>query len=110
MALSYFAEALARQADRGDQLNIGHCLAGIAGMVARLGQPERAARLFGAADKLLTGIGAAVWPIDERDYERNLDVVRGSPRGGTFRRRLPGRPRARPGSGYRRSVRRTGRC
>jgi DNA-binding CsgD family transcriptional regulator len=76
LALSYFAEALARQADRGDQLNIGHCLAGIAGMVAHLGQPEPAARLFGAADTLLTGIGAAVWPVDERDYDSNLDVVR----------------------------------
>jgi predicted ATPase/DNA-binding CsgD family transcriptional regulator len=75
-ALSYFAEALARQVERDDRLNIGHCLAGVAGMVAHLGQPELGARLFGAADKVLDSMGAAVWPVDKRDYDRNLQAVR----------------------------------
>jgi predicted ATPase/DNA-binding CsgD family transcriptional regulator len=77
LALSYFAEALARQVERDDRLNIGHCLAGVAGMAAHLGQPERAAHLFGAAETILGGMGAAVWPVDKGDYDRNLAATRG---------------------------------
>jgi DNA-binding CsgD family transcriptional regulator len=55
-----FAEALALQADLGDRRGQGLSLAGLAAMSALLRQPERAARLFGAADALLASAGVAM--------------------------------------------------
>jgi DNA-binding CsgD family transcriptional regulator len=74
--LAYFAEALAEHVKSGDRQDVACCLGGIAGMVARLGQPAPAARLFGAAAELFESIGAAIWPIDEIDYERNRGLAR----------------------------------
>jgi DNA-binding CsgD family transcriptional regulator len=45
-------------------------------MVALLGQPEQAARLFGATDTLFESIGSSIWPIDRIDYDANLAEVR----------------------------------
>ncbi|MGH2618033.1 MAG: ATP-binding protein, partial [Thermomicrobiales bacterium] len=70
--MACFAEALAEHVKHGDRPNIGHCLGGLAGMAGLLGQPAPAARLFGAAAVLFEATGAAIWPIDRVDYERNL--------------------------------------
>jgi predicted ATPase/DNA-binding SARP family transcriptional activator len=75
-ALVCFAEALAEHITHGDRQNIGHCLGGIAGMAALLGQPEQAARLFGAADMLFLRIGTSIWPVDKVEYDSNLEAVR----------------------------------
>jgi DNA-binding CsgD family transcriptional regulator len=75
-ALTCFAEALSRHIEHGDRTNIGHCLAGIAGMIGPLGHPEQAARLFGAAAKILETVGVAIWPVDRVDYDANLAAVR----------------------------------
>jgi predicted ATPase len=76
--LACFAAALAEQVSTRDRSNNGlcHCLAGIAGMAALLGHPEQAARLFGAVDTQFEHIGAAVWPTDRVDYDRNLATAR----------------------------------
>jgi predicted ATPase/DNA-binding CsgD family transcriptional regulator len=75
-SLAYFADALAEHVTSGDLQNSGLCLGGVAGMVALLGQPEQAARLFGATDTLFESIGSSIWPIDRIDYDANLAEVR----------------------------------
>src|SRR5215207_6202643 len=75
-ALALFAQALRDHREYGDRTNIAHCLAGVAGMLGRLGEAAAAARLFGAAADLLERIGIVVWPIDKVDYERHLAFVR----------------------------------
>jgi DNA-binding CsgD family transcriptional regulator len=45
-------------------------------MLALLGQPEQAARLFGATAVLLESIGATIWATDKADYDRNLATAR----------------------------------
>ena len=74
--LTCFAAALAEHSKHGNRPNIGHCLGGVAGIIAPLGQPEQAARLFGAAAALFATIGAPIWPVDRIDYDRNLAAVR----------------------------------
>ncbi len=74
--MAFFAEALTRQVEHEDRLNVAHCLAGIAGMAAALGQPELATRLLGAATALLATMDAAVWPVDQIEYDRSLAGVR----------------------------------
>ena len=59
-------------------------MAGLAGVAGFAGQPERAARLFGAAETALTAIGAQIWPSNRRDYDRNVAVVRAALEGKHF--------------------------
>jgi predicted ATPase/DNA-binding CsgD family transcriptional regulator len=74
--LEYVSEALAEQLKHGNRPNIALCLGGLAGMVSLLGQPEPAARLFGAAATLFEVTRTSIWPVDRIDYDRNLSAVR----------------------------------
>ena len=76
LGTSCFVDALAVHVEHGDRRNIGHCLGGLAGMVGLLGYPEQAARLFGAADAVLTEAGASMFFVDRLDYDRNQAAVR----------------------------------
>jgi hypothetical protein len=49
---------------------------GLAGVAGSAGQPERAARLFGAAEVAFTVLGAQIWASNRSDYDRNVAVVR----------------------------------
>jgi DNA-binding CsgD family transcriptional regulator len=75
-AAAYMAEALIVVRHNGDSRAIAHYLAGLAGMIGLLGQPERGARLSAAAAALFEATGAVMWPIDRVDYERNLATIR----------------------------------
>ncbi|MFL5732132.1 MAG: ATP-binding protein, partial [Chloroflexia bacterium] len=71
-ASGLFAEALVAGRDIGFKPLVGFCLAGMAGVAGSLEQPERAARLFGAADALLAALHVPLDPADRTEYERNL--------------------------------------
>lgn len=75
-AASLFREALAIFHQQGDQRGRAECLIGLAGVSASLGRPELAAQLFGAGQAMLDAAGAAIWPSNRVDYERNLAAVR----------------------------------
>ena len=75
-AKALFAQSLRTSQELKDRLSIATCLAGLAGIFAILGQRQRAARLFGAAEALRDTIGAQIQPGDRADYEANLAVVR----------------------------------
>jgi hypothetical protein len=51
-------------------------LTGIAGAIGALGQPENAARLYGASESLLESLGSGVQPIDMADCEAGRAVAR----------------------------------
>ena len=57
-------------------MGITVCLGGLAGVAALQGQGERAGRLFGAADALVTAIGAALPPAFRVSYDRMLRSAR----------------------------------
>jgi predicted ATPase/DNA-binding CsgD family transcriptional regulator len=71
-ALGHFSEAMALFRTGGDQRGIAECLAGVAGVAVALEQPERAARLLGAADAVLRAAGAQITPANVGDYRRGL--------------------------------------
>jgi hypothetical protein len=65
------------------RLEVGHDKRGsvtnilfLAGAIAATGDPERAARLFGAAKALLEPMGVGLEPGDQPEYDRDLAVVR----------------------------------
>ncbi len=71
-ATSYLAEALTTFQGLGDRDGLAFTLEGFAGLAARQGQPERAARLFGTAEALREAIHAPMAACDRQEYERDL--------------------------------------
>ena len=60
-----------------DDYNVGFCAAGLAGVAAREGRAERAARLFGVAEALNERTGAGVsWSVLRKLNERDLATTR----------------------------------
>ena len=60
-----------------DDYNVVFCVTGLAGVAAREGRAERAARLFGVADALSEKTGAGIsWSVLRNLNERDLAVTR----------------------------------
>jgi tetratricopeptide (TPR) repeat protein len=75
-AARYLAQGLALSQTLYEPRDMAWCLAGL-GRVAALGeQPERAARLWGAAERLRQAIGCRPPPAARATYERAMAVAR----------------------------------
>lgn len=75
-ALNYFEESLALYQEQGSTGKMAECLAGISGVWSAQGYPERAARLLGVAESLISSVGYQLESLDQADYKRNLDLTR----------------------------------
>jgi hypothetical protein len=60
----------------GDRTALTWCLAGLGSAAALGGAPERAARLWGAAERLREAIGCRPAPAARATYERALAAAR----------------------------------
>jgi hypothetical protein len=69
-------EALMLARETGAPLDMTECLEGYATVVAARRQPERAARMFGAAAQSRTLLNMPVPPIDQALYERHIALAR----------------------------------
>lgn len=76
LATTYFEESLPLTQKLENPSDIAISLAGFAGVFARQGQPERAARLFGAVEALNEAIRSHLEYIDRIEIERNIAVAR----------------------------------
>lgn len=76
MAESRFRESLAIFEKVGNQRGIAECLAGLAGLRAEQGNPQMAATLLAAAAATQDVTGAAWWPADRVEIERNARIIR----------------------------------
>ena len=72
LATARFNEGLALYHELGSKQGIALCLTGLAGVAGAQAQPQRAARLLGAAESLREATGAAIEPSDRADYDRNV--------------------------------------
>jgi predicted ATPase len=68
-----FRESLALRKDLGEKQGIAESLEGLASTAQ---EPQRAARLFGAAEALRESIGAPVPPVEQPDVQRAVTAVR----------------------------------
>jgi tetratricopeptide (TPR) repeat protein len=59
-----------------NRLGLCGCFETLAIVAEARGQPERAARLFGAAEALRTALGAPMPPIERPDYEQSIATLR----------------------------------
>jgi DNA-binding NarL/FixJ family response regulator len=70
--------------DGGDRRFFAGILAGFAGLVAACGQPERAARLCGAAAALVDAVGVTLSPAGQTSFERATASARAGLDDATF--------------------------
>lgn len=75
-AMALFRKGLAMHIETENQAGIAECLAGVAAVYAAQGQAQRAARLFGAAERLRKRSGAVLWPANRIEYDRSLAGLR----------------------------------
>ncbi|GEM_PF-1963560 len=75
-ALQNLRQALAHFRDRGDQRGIAECLIGLGGVLGAMQQPERAVRLYGAAEALLARGGVGLWSTNRAEYAHDRAAVR----------------------------------
>jgi predicted ATPase/DNA-binding SARP family transcriptional activator len=71
-AISHLQESLRYCREAANLQMIADCLEGLAGVAGTLDQPERMARLFGAAEALRERVGSSTFPIGRGEYERDL--------------------------------------
>lgn len=62
--------------DMNNRLDMTESLAGIAGALGGGGQPQQAARLFGAWQAALEQLGAYAQPADQQEHDRNIAILR----------------------------------
>lgn len=74
-ARTLFGEALTLFRELGDQRGMAECVAGLAGLVAA-SEPERTARLFGAASAIVSAMGSQLNPSNQDDYDYALAIAR----------------------------------
>jgi tetratricopeptide (TPR) repeat protein len=70
-----FRESLTMFRRLGNKRGIAECLAGLAGLNAIQGHAQKGAVLLGAAESLLQATGAAWWPADRVEVERNREII-----------------------------------
>lgn len=59
-----------------NRLDTADSLAGLAGVLGATGQPEQAARLFGAWEAALERLGAVLQPADQPEHARSIAALR----------------------------------
>ncbi len=72
----WYAESLALHREHGDRLGIVKCLEGLMRLMAATNQPERGARLLGAADRLRGEIGAPRTNVEAPVVEQGIVQLR----------------------------------
>jgi len=74
-AEAQFRESLAMFRRLGNKRGIAECIAGLASLRAKVGKLQVGAQLLGAAEALLGASGAAWWPADRVEVERNRQLL-----------------------------------
>jgi DNA-binding CsgD family transcriptional regulator len=75
-AWDLFAESLRRQHEAGNTAGIAEGLGGLACLAIAQGRLERAARIFGAAERIRASSPAAVWPAERFEIDRHTTKLR----------------------------------
>jgi hypothetical protein len=74
-AAGFLAESIEISLELGYRELLGNCLQAFAELSASCGEPERAARLLGAAESVLEELGVALGTEERQGYERTLQAL-----------------------------------
>ncbi|MGI8484217.1 MAG: tetratricopeptide repeat protein [Thermomicrobiales bacterium] len=73
---TFFTDGLSLYQGRHYHKGVAECLAGLGKVEASKGRLERAARLCGATETILEGLGTRLDTLDRADYERTLGTLK----------------------------------
>jgi predicted ATPase/DNA-binding CsgD family transcriptional regulator len=76
LAAEWYARSLKTVVHYRDQPDVAERLEGFAKLAGEAHQPQRAARLFGAAEALRERIGLPIPPVERADYDRAVALAR----------------------------------
>lgn len=76
-AVGRLGESLEVRQEIGDKGGSAWCLERLAEIAMTQGQAKKAVRVFGAAAALRDSIGSVIDPVDQPEYDRTLEVLRG---------------------------------
>jgi predicted ATPase/DNA-binding CsgD family transcriptional regulator len=79
-----FGESLGLFQRFGERRGVAECLVGFASIAAAAGRPDRAARLFGAAEAAFEALGTQLSASNRADYARHRAIARASMRPAAF--------------------------
>lgn len=75
-AESQFRKSLTMFRQLGNRRGMAECMAGLAGLKARQGNPEWGAIMLSAAESVLKSTGGEWWPADRVEVEANQEIIR----------------------------------
>jgi tetratricopeptide (TPR) repeat protein len=75
-ARALYQESLENRSELGDRLGMARALEGLAAVVAALGSSLRAARIWGAAQRLREKIASPLSPIERPRYDERVAAAR----------------------------------
>jgi len=75
-AQKYLKESLAWVTKADQRILLPQFLEAFASLATAIKNPERAARLFGAAEALRENAGTPIFPVDRNEYKRHLTLAR----------------------------------
>jgi hypothetical protein len=75
-AASLYAESLTLLREVGERVSMAFCFEGLAAVACALGQAERAAHLFGAAEALREAASTPLPPARQSDYNESVSATR----------------------------------
>jgi predicted ATPase/transposase/transcriptional regulator with XRE-family HTH domain len=75
-AVALFQQSLAFYREMKDKNGVARCLEGLASVAGTVGQPEHAARLWGAAEVLWEPVGWRASPAERAAYDRSVAAAR----------------------------------
>jgi tetratricopeptide (TPR) repeat protein len=76
-AFDHFETSLVLRQELGERRYSIDCIQGLAGVAASVGEPERAARLWGAAEAALEELGTPLTPADREFQSQFVEQARG---------------------------------
>jgi tetratricopeptide (TPR) repeat protein len=75
-ALDYFKESLKFSVDQSNQQGIANCLGALAGLAVLVNEPDRAACMFAASERIRRVMGAKMGSKDQQEYEHYLGILK----------------------------------
>jgi tetratricopeptide (TPR) repeat protein len=75
-ALNHFHESLKLSVEQSNQQGIANCLGALAGLAVLVNEPDRAACMFAASERIRRVMGAKMGSKDQQEYEHYLGILK----------------------------------
>jgi hypothetical protein len=75
-SLDHLKESLALSVEQSNQQGIANCFGALGGLAVLVNEPERAACMFAASERIRKAMGAKMGSKDQQEYEHYLGILK----------------------------------